>query len=170
MSLNLYTEKGVIKRVKWSNMICEENPEFDYLYLKQESDYKNIQSKREVLDYNIAYFCELEILKSKWLNLHGNLTDHDLIMNKLITLFEPSFKINNVWFDDIGYLVFKIHLTAQKKSIVPSYLELGILIEIKGENEQLSNEVKKNFLVYDRKNDLQLRVNDTLIFYLSKNK
>lgn len=138
--------------------------------MKQVNDYSQIQSKREVLDFDCTRFCELEIVKSKWLNIQGNLTDYDLIMNKIITLFDPCFQIDNVWFDDIGYLIFKIHLTAIKKGILNSYIELGILIEVKGEKEPISNEVKKNFLIYDRKNELEVRIGDTLVFYLSKNK
>lgn len=149
--------------------MIEDLPEID-LSIKQTFDIPHIQSKREVLDYDLSRYCELEILKSKWVTLKGNLTDHDLILNKIHLLFDPIFTINEVWFDDIGYLIFKIDLTAIKKGQLQSFLELGILIEVYNEDEIISNEVKKNCLLYDRKNELQCRIGDNLTFYLSKNK
>jgi hypothetical protein len=155
-------------------MLCEElNPNLIIASTNHNTeDYsiKEIMEKREVFDFDLSRFCELEIIKSKWITLKGNLTDHDLIMNKICLLFEPYFKIEEVWFDDIGYLIFKISLTAIKKGQLHSFLELGILIEVLSVNEQISNEVKKNCLLFDRKNELQCRVGDHLTFYLSKNK
>lgn len=149
-----------------------ENMHLDEIYSKPtvNQNYASFKEKKEVLDFDLTRYCEIEILKSNWITLKGNLTDHDLILNKISALFEPSFQINNVWFDDIGYLVFKIHMTAIKKGPLHSFLEIGIMIEIKGNNETISNEVKKNCLVFDRKNELQIRIGDEIIFYLSKNK
>lgn len=104
------------------------------------------------------------------MSLKGNLTDHDLILNKINLLFQPNFEVKEVWFDDIGYLIFKISLIAVKKGQLHSFIELGILINILNENDAISNEVKKNCLLFDRKNELQCRIGDNLTFYLSKNK
>lgn len=174
MTINLYTEKGFFKKIKWGGMILTEIDNVNNFEVdskpKVNQNYQIYKDKKEVLDFDLTRYCEIEILKSNWITLKGNLTDHDLILNKISALFEPSFQINNVWFDDIGYLVFKIHMTAVKKGQLHSFLEIGILIEIKGNNETISNEVKKNCLVFDRKNELQIRIGDVLIFYLSKNK
>lgn len=162
-----------MKKVKWSQIKLEELQKSDPKHsteLNTVFNLKDIQEKREVLDFDLSRFCELEIIKSKWITLKGNLTDHDLIMNKISLLFEPYFKVNEVWFDDIGYLIFKICLTAKKKGELPSFIELGIVIEIFAEHEIITNEVKKNCLLYDRKNEMQCRIGDNLIFYLSKNK
>ncbi len=53
---------------------------------------------------------------------------------------------------------------------IKSDFELGILIEVIDNKETLSNEVKKNCLIFDRKNDIQVRVGDIVVFYISKNK
>ena len=170
MNINLLTEKGFLKRLKWAALQMTKAPNIDYINLSTEKDYKVLMQKREVLDYDIAYFSEIEIIKSKWIKIYGNLTDYDLILNKINVLFSPLFTVNDVWFDDIGYLVFKIHLTAIKSGILHSFMELGIVIEVKNKDDLISNEVKKNLLLFDKKNELQLRVDDCLIFYLSKNK
>lgn len=160
----------MLKRLKWSQLKIEKCPKLDYLNLSQEVDYTKICKNREVFDYNLSYFCEIEILKSKWTRIKGNLVDYDLILNKINFLFSPLFEVNEVWFDNIGYLVFKIYLTAIRKGVLHSSSELGITIEVKDEKELISNEVKKNFLLFDYKNEIQVRVKDHLVFYLSKNK
>jgi hypothetical protein len=48
--------------------------------------------------------------------------------------------------------------------------ELGISIEVINNKETLCNEVKKNCLIFDRKNEIQARVGDIVVFYISKNK
>jgi hypothetical protein len=47
---------------------------------------------------------------------------------------------------------------------------IGIKLTIFNKKSNISNEVKKNNLIYDRKNELQLHLGDHLIFYLTKNK
>lgn len=131
---------------------------------------KDKKEKKEIVDFDLSRFCELEIIKSKWITLKGNLTDYDLILNKVSLLFEPLFSVDNVYYDDIGYLIIKICLTAIKKGQLQSFFELGVHIEVLEEYETICNEVKKNCLLYDRKNELQLRIGDKLTFYLSKNK
>ncbi len=68
-------------------------------------------------------------------------------------------------------LYFNIYIISTiLKGKIQSSNELGIQIEVVDIKEKLSNEVKKNCLIFDRKNELQCRVGDLLIFYISKNK
>ena len=53
---------------------------------------------------------------------------------------------------------------------IKSDFELGISIEVIDNKITLSNEVKKNCLIFDRKNEIQVRVGDIVVFYISKNK
>jgi hypothetical protein len=48
--------------------------------------------------------------------------------------------------------------------------EVGIILKVLDADEKFSNEIKKNCLIFDRKNELQCRVGDNIIFYVSKNK
>lgn len=43
-------------------------------------------------------------------------------------------------------------------------------MEVIDSKTSLSNEVKKNCLIFDRKNEIQVRVGDIVVFYISKNK
>ena len=53
---------------------------------------------------------------------------------------------------------------------LPTSSEVGINILIKDYAEFTTNEIKKNCLLYDGKNQIQLRIGDILVFYISKNK
>ena len=45
---------------------------------------------------------------------------------------------------------------------------MGVDIEIFDSKDEVTTEVKKNTLYYDMENKLELRVNDTLVFYLCR--
>jgi hypothetical protein len=47
---------------------------------------------------------------------------------------------------------------------------IGIKINIINENEILENEAKKNNLIFDEKNELNVRLNDLIIFYITQTK
>ena len=74
-------------------------------------------------------------------------------------------------FNNVVYYILKIYLLANKEGkIIWEKSQIGIKIKILGNEANVSNEVKKNNLIYDRKNELQLHIGDQLVFYLSKNK
>lgn len=56
------------------------------------------------------------------------------------------------------------------QGVVSNKEEIGIGLEVVEKNKPLRNEVKKNYLIYDHSNDLQIRVGDHLVFYYSVNK
>ena len=47
--------------------------------------------------------------------------------------------------------------------------EIGMKIKVINLNENKSNETKKNNLVFDRKNEIQMYIGDVIVFYISKN-
>ncbi len=54
--------------------------------------------------------------------------------------------------------------------ILKSSNDLGITLNILEVNNLTSNEVKKNCLLFDKSNELQIRIGDIVIFYISRNK
>jgi len=80
-------------------------------------EFSNDHNKyREVLDFDLSRFCELEIVKNKWNDLN-NMINSENIMKKIKSLFEPYLIVKKVLFDDVGYFLFKIYLVAQTKGI-----------------------------------------------------
>ncbi len=111
----------------------------------------------------------MEIFKNSWKDIKYYPTEIQ-VENKIKELFGSLFTVEKILFDDVGYIIFKIHLKAFKKGVIINKSELGIIIKVFGQNDSIENEVKKNNLVYENRPLVEIRVNDVLIFYLSHSK
>lgn len=168
-SINLLANKGIIEfnNFKWNGLKTTKlDTTANYIEIKQEY---NIQNKKEIEDFDLSRYCELEVMKTSWKPIES-LNDYRLVVLNMKEMFEPKLKINKIVWDDIGFLLFKVYLMGSEVGVIESKKELGIIIEIKNKMDKLSNEVKKNCLIYDRKNTIQIRQDDILIMYISKSK
>ena len=107
-TINIFTDKGLIDfySFKWLQMNVANIPNLNFL------EFSNDHNKnREVIDFDLSRFCELEIMKNKWNDL-SNMTNYDNILKKIKILFEPTFLVQKVLYDDVGYFLFKIFLIA----------------------------------------------------------
>lgn len=114
ININLFTDKGIIdlKSFKWLNLNIDKTPQFNFL------EFSNDHNKlREVLDFDLSRFCEMEIMKNKWTDL-VHMENYENIIKKIKFLFEPNFVIQKVLWDDVGYHLFKIFLVAAEKGII----------------------------------------------------
>ena len=89
-------------------------------------------------------------------------------MKQLIEVFTPQFNIIRILYDDVGYLVFKVTLKAVQTGLIYNKEELGIDLLIKEKNDCIINEIKKNDLLFEKRNVFELRVGDIIIFYLKQ--
>ena len=146
-NLNIFSEIGLINfnNFQWENL-------------------KIINSKK----YNLNN--ELENLKKVWRKI-DYIENNEFVKNNIIQLFENYFLIENIFFADVGYYIFKIIMTANK---IGTYIgndnNIGIKINIIAKDDILENEAKKNNLIFDEKNELNVRLNDSIIFYITQNK
>lgn len=141
-----------------------------FIYVSNKDDFsKNRLRAKDIEDYDLSRFCELEVLKNTWKNI-DLLTENKFVVDNITNMFTSVFIIEKIEWDDIGYYLFKVFLRANKEGKIKGENDLGIELDIKGLQENICNEVKKNCLLYDRKNILQMRVNDTLVVYISKSK
>jgi hypothetical protein len=108
ININLFTEKGLVEfpNFKWMSIGVNSIPSFNFLEFSNEHN-KN----REVLDFDLSRFCELEIMKNKWTELK-NMQNSEQILTKIKSLFEPHLLVQRVLYDDVGYYLFKIFLVA----------------------------------------------------------
>lgn len=113
INTNILTEKGLtdFNDFKWLNLATDNIPNFNFL------EFSNEHNKlREVLDFDLSRFCELEIMKNKWTDI-SLMSNNEGIVKKIKFLFESTFVVQRVLFDDVGFLLFKIFLVACKKGI-----------------------------------------------------
>lgn len=112
-NINILTDKGLIETngFEWFPMKTTKIPNFNFLEFSNDHN-----TNREVLDFDLSRFCELEIMKNKWSDIM-HLSNHQAITKKVRSLFEPNFLVQKILYDDVGYYLFKVFLIASKRGM-----------------------------------------------------
>ena len=146
----------------------------------------NLISEIGIIDFNKFYWlepkiidiptknntnkCEVEEVVNEW-NKITLLENCDIVKKNLNELFGNNFIIKEINYDDVGYYFFKIILKAYKIGVCSGREgNLGIKIHICPINSNITNEIKKNGLIFDENNELAINVGDIITFYISQNK
>ena len=124
----------------------------------------------EISNKSKLNICEVEQIIGEW-NKINFLESGDIVKKNLDDLFGNNFIIQEINYDDVGYFFFKIILKAYKiGSCNGREGNLGIKINIFPINSNITNEIKKNGLIFDENNELAVNVGDIITFYISQNK
>ena len=114
--------------------------------------------------------CEIENLKNSWSSIN-QIENSDIVIQNIKNIFIDNFQVDKIFFDDVGYYIFKIILKAIKTgNSNRKDNNIGILINIFDEGKNVENEVKKNGLIFDEKNEININIGDYITFYISQNK
>ncbi len=170
----MVSDRGILDfdSFEWLNLKSENNPCIDPI------EYNPSRHKKEILEFDLSRICELEIIKNNW-NDYSNITNsmEEEAAYRMVNLIQelrsnlmPCFRINKILFDEMGYLLLKIYLEAKEIGYITASKLLGINFIIKGIDQNVVNELKKNGLLFDRSNTFQLRKGDELVLYISKSK
>ena len=164
-TLNIMTQKGLmdIRKLVWNKITVFKTPSEDFMYYSNE----NIL-KREIVDFDVSRYCEMELCKGKWNDIIL-LDECDIYIGELIKKFKKNFNILKILFDNVGYYIFKFYLEGAIPGVIGPDDEIGMKLKVLNLNENKSNETKKNNLVFDRKNEIQMHIGDVMVFYISKN-
>ena len=150
ININLISEMGIID----FDNFCWIEPKF--------IEIKNKDEKNNV--------CEVEQMINEW-NKIIQLENCDIVKKNINDLFGQNFIIQEISYEDVGYYFFKIILKAYKIGICCGREgNLGIKINILPINSNITNEIKKNGLIFDENNELMINVGDIITFYISQNK
>ena len=130
------------------------------------SNLKNYLKKLSDKGINNPRISECEDLCMDWKNI--NLYPHNkVLMVRLKKIFEPFFEIDKVYFGNIGVLIFKVCLKANKIGIINDKNKFEIKIKIKEKTEYIENEIRKNNLLFERRDIFEIRVGDQIVYYFS---
>ena len=125
-------------------------------YIKMLSD-KRINNPR---------ISECEDLCFHWKNI--NLYQHHKsIVFRLKKLFEPFFEVSKINFGNIGVFIFRVHLKAVKSGEINDKNKLEIIVKIKEKDDYIENEIRKNNLLFERRDIFELRVGDEILYCFS---
>lgn len=142
------------------------NPNSIKIKLKIINLNKNIKELRMKKLENIR-INEYENICKHWIK------ENDINNNKIVFIkkiikkwFEPYFKIKEIFFDNVGLSVYKFQLVSEQIGTLVNN-NLNIAIIIKDYDDYVENEVKKNNLLFERKNTFEIRKGENIIFYLT---
>ena len=82
-------------------------------------------------------------------------------------LFEPFFDIKKIYFGNIGVNIFKVELLAIKAGEINDKNKIEIKIKIKEKDDYVENEIRKNNLLFERRDIFEIRVGESLLYYFS---
>ena len=113
---------------------------------------------------NNPRICECEDLCLHWknINLYPN---HKTLVFRLKKLFEPFFIVDKIYYGNIGVNIFKVYLKADKSGEIKDKNKFKIKIRIKEQNDYIENEIRKNNLLFERRDIFELRVGDQILYY-----
>ena len=126
----------------------------------------NLKNSLKMLyDKNISNprISEYEGLCGHWKNV--NKEEHINIIKMVKMAFNPYFIITNMYYENIGVFTYKVCLKAIKSGEINDKKKIGIKIKIKEKKEYIENEIRKNNLLFERRDVFEIRVGDELIYY-----
>ena len=115
---------------------------------------------------NNPRICEYELSNKHWMNIEFSLKFAKL-KNEIINLFKPCFEIKNFYFQNIGVNIIKVILLAVKQGEIDESKQLRVKIVVKDKNDYIENEIRKNNLLFERRDVFELRVGDEITYYFT---
>jgi hypothetical protein len=170
ITINLLSERGLLdaKSLKWNSINLYD--------LNYDAESKTLlKNKKNSPPIEMCRICEIEMIKNSWCKYDLSNFDNKLNYNieeflkGLLNDMDKYFLLKTVYYDNMGFILLRIHFLAVNEGKCNLKL-LGLEINVKREQITIINEVKKNGLIYDNSNFLELRKGDELILYISKNK
>jgi len=163
IAINYYTARGLIdsSSIVWQPIEIEKTISNGQSVLREEGANKGLASKRQV---DLNRICELEAIGSEWYDSKYYKMSKEIDLGELL----DCFAVNSTEFSWNDIKTFRIRMTAYRTGYIRKSI-VGIPLSIKAYGEECINEVKRLGLMIDRGSEVQLRVGDTLVLYISNN-
>ena len=120
-------------------------------------------SKKNVSNPRIS---ECEEICAHWKNI-SLYQQHKSLIFRINKLFQPFFEIKKIYYGNVGVNIFKVELLALKSGEINDKNKLEIKIRIKDRDDYVENEIRKNNLLFERRDIFEIRIGDSLIYYFS---
>ena len=155
-----FNDKGIFNFEIFSNQNLFINPRTLRLKL-------NIIDLLSNNDINELRINEYENICKYW-KIKGGPNEKRIEKYKLIIKewFDKYFLVKDIFYADIGLLVFKYNLVANNVGILENP-NLNIKIVIKEKDQYIENEIKKNNLLLEKNKAIEIRKGESLIFFIS---
>ena len=127
---------------------------------------KNYLTTLEKKNINNPRISESEEICAHWKNINLY-QQHKSLIFRISKLFEPFFEVKKIYFGNTGVNIFKVELLAIKSGVIDDKNKLEIKIRIKDKDDYIENEIRKNNLLFERRDIFEIRVGESLLYYFS---
>jgi hypothetical protein len=109
ININILTQQGLMdfNSFNWVKFQQNNLPPTNFI------DLKASLYQQDISEFDMCRVCELEIMNKGW--QYTEKLEHSNILNKVKYLFEPTFLVQKMLWDDVGYDLFKFYLVAANK-------------------------------------------------------
>eukprot|EP01022_Parablepharisma_sp_SALTPOND_P015578 TRINITY_DN2214_c1_g2_i1.p1 TRINITY_DN2214_c1_g2~~TRINITY_DN2214_c1_g2_i1.p1 ORF type:complete len:541 (-),score=50.54 TRINITY_DN2214_c1_g2_i1:2226-3848(-) len=166
IAVNYYSLRGVVdvESIEWLPIKLSKTPGTGIWNYNLDKYRLNEKDTTKKVFVDMTRVCELED-SEMWRSLI--LEKKELAVSHLEDM-RKHFMVKNIEYSNVDILAFKLTLIANKRCTVP-YDVFGINVRVKDEKEEITNEVKRDGLIFERHAELQFRIGDCFVFYHSKN-
>ena len=127
---------------------------------------KNYLTTLEQKNISNPRISECEEICAHWKNINLY-QQHKSLIFRINKLFEPFFDVKKIYFGNIGVNIFKVELLAIKPGEINDKNKIEIKIKIKDKDDYVENEIRKNNLLFERRDIFEIRVGESLLYYFS---
>ncbi|CAG9330815.1 unnamed protein product [Blepharisma stoltei] len=172
-AINWYNLQGLLRfeTIQWQPPLIQDTraikkshnlaPEYPPSYFEE-----NEGISKKMYLYNVNRVCDVELGQTEWYDSKYYFKTENIYF---YDHFLPFLRLIKSQFTGVDVNVSKHTYRAEKEGIVPNSMDLiGIGIEIHNKNGEITNELKRMGLLYDRHCSLHLKIGDTLVLYISK--
>jgi hypothetical protein len=101
---------SIVEKATWIKVKVGPIPSQDYFSIS------HTLPGKEIVEYDLSRFCEIEIIKSKWIDIMY--FPNPTISNIILSQFLDYFEILNTLYDDTGYYILKVNLLAVREGLL----------------------------------------------------
>ena len=133
---------------------------------QQKPNSETESATHKLYHYNISRNCEAEYTNMEWFEAEYFARQREVYY---YDHFMPFLRLVRCEFAGVDVTTSRNTYLAVMPGIVPdSKLKIGVEVEVKPRDTNVTSEVKRLGLLYDRGRPVELRVGDSLVLYISK--
>ena len=149
--------------IKHSNQILHTPQTTSLTYDRDKTKWLFFKHSSQKIYCDLNRICEVEDSAAEWYEAQYYL-QNDLFD---LAFLQDVFKIIDLKYTGVDGSVCKCQLLAKSSGFISGDELCGISIRVIDSQREICNEVKRIGFIRDRENELQLRVGDTLVLYIS---
>eukprot|EP01022_Parablepharisma_sp_SALTPOND_P000968 TRINITY_DN105358_c0_g1_i1.p1 TRINITY_DN105358_c0_g1~~TRINITY_DN105358_c0_g1_i1.p1 ORF type:complete len:572 (-),score=29.68 TRINITY_DN105358_c0_g1_i1:2048-3706(-) len=165
-AINYYSLRGLIdiSTIEWLPPKLEKTPPENILTYKPKVKREMEKDRTRKVFADLSRICELEDSEMEWRDFRCERQPESVFPFEEL---RRCFKIEHIEYSNVDNYVIKMYLRACRKG----YTEFGIFgigVRVVDTEEECTNEVKKIGLWIERHADIELRIEDLLVFYYAR--